>query len=85
MSQIIQSFTADWLNDLQAHAYGSAEEMLSAEEQCCDLQMISNTESCCNGRGYNPALQVCADVGDGNVGGCGDGTVCFRGQCWYSV
>ena len=53
--------------------------MLTAEEQCCDLQMISNTESCCNGRGYNPALQVCADIGDGNVGGCGDGTVCFRG------
>ena len=55
--------------------------MTAADEQCCELERISRAQSCCNGQGYNPALQACADVGDNNLSGCGRGTTCPIGEC----
>ena len=49
---------------LQAHIYTSETEKSRANEQCCGTARMSAGLSCCNGNGYNPLTQVCADVSD---------------------
>lgn len=63
----------------QVHLYSSAIELTLSGAQCCETETIGPIDSCCNGVGYNPALQVCADVGEGKSG-CGSGTVCPIGE-----
>ena len=49
--------TLDIYMCFQVHAYDSA----SSNQQCCESELISTGLSCCNGNGFNPASQVCAD------------------------
>jgi len=67
----------------QAHLYQDGTTLLLSNEKCCGLNRISNTLSCCNGQGYNPATQVCADFGEfGSV--CGTGVTCPIGKPYLS-
>ncbi|XP_067901794.1 usherin [Heterodontus francisci] len=56
-----------------------------AQVKCCGTEVISSNEQCCNGIGYNPSEQVCADrtsAGDckRQTKDCGTGTVCSVSQ-----
>ncbi|ELU01149.1 hypothetical protein CAPTEDRAFT_219707 [Capitella teleta] len=63
----------------KAHSYTSAEEKARANEKCCGIERISAGLDCCNGVGFNSALQSCADISD-MESGCGMGTVCPRSE-----
>ncbi|XP_052767673.1 usherin-like isoform X2 [Mya arenaria] len=62
---------------IKVHRYSSPADMISANEKCCGLELISKGLSCCNFVGYNPVFQFCADISSQNSG-CGSGTVCSR-------
>jgi len=53
--------------------------MKAVDAQCCGVEVIGSSQSCCNTKGYNPALEVCADYGD-SLSGCGTGNVCPLGE-----
>ncbi len=53
---------------MQTHVYTSAVERTRANEKCCGTSRVSSGLSCCNGNGYNPLTQVCADQSDVHSG-----------------
>ncbi|XP_071962430.1 usherin-like isoform X2 [Antedon mediterranea] len=66
----------------KAHVYVNLDEKLSANEQCCNLEVIPNTHSCCNGIGYNQATHICADRSTTARGNCASGTICPVSQAF---
>ncbi|XP_033110841.1 usherin-like [Anneissia japonica] len=66
----------------KAHVYANSNEKLSANDQCCNLETIPNTHSCCNGIGYNQATHICADRSTTARGNCASGTICPVSQAF---
>lgn len=60
-------------NIFQIYNYSSVKHRNNSRHVCCGMNRIFAGQSCCNGRGFNSSLQVCADMG-----GCGNGTVCYK-------
>ncbi|XP_077967518.1 usherin-like isoform X1 [Styela clava] len=54
------------------------------QKKCCSTQLISADMKCCNGRGYDSNIHVCADVGTiaptSGLLRCGSGSICSINQ-----
>ena len=80
--------------DGQLHKYSSTQHKAQANQVCCGKTVVAQSAGCCNGKGFNPVTQVCADRStEGKGDTCGIGLVCpaskkavsFCDQCNFDI
>ena len=70
--------------DGKAHTYESKKRKKAAGQVCCAQNVIPSSLDCCNGAGYKPSLETCADrstTDDSDIDGvCGVGALCPKSR-----